>query len=406
MTTTNSDTNGPVSGRENGGGRRWEDVATRLHNAVSSRRALALGVSVSVHLLIAVAAGTVVLSTRAPHQDKRDLVINLGALETSPEAGPEHWPAAAESEIASENDAAEVENDEFADREVGPPEEEPEKPHTPVAILAAEPVQTEPVRETVERVVAPLEQWVDGYAQAREAAMQRATRRPRTDRAVREAPDESAAPPSTERARAPVTFAGSGVSEAESVVFVVDASGPMVTSLPIVLEEVKRSVDALAPKQRFSVVLFREARRNGRERTERFSDRLVEATTEQKSRLAQWLSKARPGGASNPLTGLEAGLALKPDVVFLLSRSVERSEGGVWGEGLEATLQRLERLNPDLGRGGRRVQIQTIAFLENDPTGTLQEIAKLHGPRDGTGYRIVRGSEELARGGRTVADSE
>lgn len=176
-----------------------------------------------------------------------------------------------------------------------------------------------------------------------------------------------------------VTFAGLSASgvRARSVVYVVDASGPMVTTLPGVLAEVRRSVDALLPTQRFGVVLFSDALPGS---AAVFDSALRDASPRQRSRLDSWLRSVAPAGKSSPLAGLRAGLALRPQVIFLLSRSIERSGGGQWGEGLQATLDELERLNPvDPATGLRPVLIKTVQFLEPDPTGTMQAIAQYHG---------------------------
>ncbi len=193
-----------------------------------------------------------------------------------------------------------------------------------------------------------------------------------------------------------VTFAGLSApgERARSIVYVVDASGPMVTSLPWVLSEVQRSVGALAPTQRFSVVLFRDLSNTiaagGSATPEQRAARavaldaqLLDATARQRERLATWLGQVTPGGRSCPLDGLRAALAMKPQIVFLLSRSIARSGGGEWGQGLEATLAELDRLNPrDPGTGQRRAVIKTIQFLEPDPTGIMAAIGREHGSGD------------------------
>jgi hypothetical protein len=190
-----------------------------------------------------------------------------------------------------------------------------------------------------------------------------------------------------------VRFAGLGASNARSVVYIVDASGPMVTSMPRVVSELRRSVEQLAPSQKFGVVLFR--RTDSGSGTEVFAPVLMRATPTAKRRLVEWLADIRPIGASNPLTGLEAALKLKPDAAFLLSRSIVRSGGGVWDDGLETTLARLDELNPPITVDGRRATlIQTIQFLDDDPTGIMQAIGARHG--QGAGYRVIRRSEDIA----------
>lgn len=195
------------------------------------------------------------------------------------------------------------------------------------------------------------------------------------------------------------TFAGAKAERAASVVYVVDASGAMVSSMKFVLDELERSVKRLAPEQKFQIVLFREPLpgETGRpyEIFRGSSGRhsgLVPATALNKAAAAEWIRTVRPSGRSDPEAGLVRALELRPDVIFLLSRSIRRSNGegaGVWGRGREGILAELERLNPRDGTTGQRpVVIKTIQFVEEDPTGTMQAIGARHG--DGPdSYRVL-----------------
>jgi hypothetical protein len=206
--------------------------------------------------------------------------------------------------------------------------------------------------------------------------------------AVREAP------------RPQTTFAGVGVREVRSVVYVVDGSGAMVTNLKWVMEEVERSIVALDAKQSFQVVLFRD-RAGAGAATEVFraGAGLIPATAANKAAVAAWLQQVRPSGRSNPMDGVKKGLALEPDVVFLLSRGMPRTEtaarAGDWSRGPQAVLKELDGLNPRAGNR-RRVIIKTIQFLEDDPTGTMQAIAGEHGNGPGS-YSVVT-LDQLRRG--------
>lgn len=199
-----------------------------------------------------------------------------------------------------------------------------------------------------------------------------------------------------------VVFAGLGTANTRSVVYAVDASGSMVTSLRCVIEEVERSVSRLSPTQKFGVVLFRRPPGGGGGGVEVFSPVLVRATPSARERLGEWLRSIEPSGRSVLLAGLERALAYRPDAVFLLSRAIERSGGAVWESGgLEPTLRRIDALNAPGGDGRRPVVIQTLQFLDDDPTGTMQEIGRIHGARSDAsgralaGYRVVRGCEDL-----------
>jgi hypothetical protein len=179
----------------------------------------------------------------------------------------------------------------------------------------------------------------------------------------------------------------------------------MVTSLPFVIAEVERSVSRLAPTQKFGVVLFRrppsgEPDDASPADTEVFAPILVRATPSAREKLREWLADARPSGRSAPLPGLERALQYQPDAVFLLSRSIERSNGAAWDLGLAPTLARIDELNPAIG-DRRHVLIQTIQFLDDDPTGILQEIGRVHGSHPGAdgsalaGYRLIRRGDEI-----------
>jgi hypothetical protein len=201
------------------------------------------------------------------------------------------------------------------------------------------------------------------------------------------------------------TFAGLGAKRAGSVVYVVDASGAMVSSLKFVLAELERSVSGLSSAQRFQVVLFREAPGGllydvFSPPEDRGKPKLMAATPSNKAALTRWLAGVRPMGRSNPLDGLRRGLQFEPDAIFLLSRSIRRSgndqgvpeSGGVWGRGTAEILGELDRLNPRRGMQ-RRVVIKCIQFLEEDPTGTMQAIGTEHG--DGAGSYSVLTLEQL-----------
>ncbi|MEQ9096551.1 MAG: hypothetical protein RIE32_09835, partial [Phycisphaerales bacterium] len=213
-----------------------------------------------------------------------------------------------------------------------------------------------------------------------------------------------------EGARAPAldgaSFAGVSASRASSVVYAVDGSGAMVTSLPFVLEELRRSVSALGDDQRFAVVLFGRRASDEDAGVRAFPPQgLRRATPGSKAELFAWLDGVQARGASNPLDGLLAAIDREPEVVFLLSRSIRRTDGsgvggstgaGDWGPGREAILSELERANPVrrsiFGPPARLVQVKCVQFLEEDPTGVMRAIAREHGGGPGS-YRLLPESE-------------
>lgn len=223
------------------------------------------------------------------------------------------------------------------------------------------------------------------------------------------APAPTATPPrAVAPAPAKATFAGVKADRAERVVYVVDASGAMTTSLTFVLDELSRSIGRLDESQQFQVVLFREPPLSAGEGTSGRSGGfeifhppgarvagLLRANDANKDAVRGWLRTVRPLGRSAPLPGLRAALELKPQLVFLLTRSITRSGATPqWGSGNAAVLKTLDELNPhDRVTGRRAVTLKAIQFLDDDPSGLLRSIAEQHG--DGPGSYTLKTIADL-----------
>ncbi|CAN5791663.1 hypothetical protein BH11PLA1_BH11PLA1_16470 [soil metagenome] len=194
--------------------------------------------------------------------------------------------------------------------------------------------------------------------------------------------DGSSAGAGAARTPAVLTFAGLQVDGplAASVVYVVDGSGPMVSTWPWVAAEVERSVEELAATQRFNVVLF--ADRGAAESVRLFANEPLPASTHERARLAGWLATMETTGRSSPLAGLRSALRQKPGVIFLLCRSIARTNGARWDAGNAAILKELDALNPRGIGGERAIVIKVVQFIEPDSTGLLQAISKAHGGGD------------------------
>lgn len=194
------------------------------------------------------------------------------------------------------------------------------------------------------------------------------------------------------------SFAGVRSERAASIVYVLDASGAMTTSLHMVKQELLRSIARLDASQRFQIVVYRAPPGAEQVQTETLdgASGLLPATDAAKMRAAAWLAGINPSGRSDPAEGLRRALAFSPDLVFLLTRSIQRSgPDAQWGRGNAATLDDLDRLNPRSMITGRRATvIKPLQFLDPDPSGLLPAIAEAHGDGPGS-YRVVR-LEQLA----------
>lgn len=194
-----------------------------------------------------------------------------------------------------------------------------------------------------------------------------------------------------ENAGAPrVSFAEIDAAPARTVVFVVDASGAVATAFTFVREELLRSIDQLSPTQRFQVIVFPGPDNSDPVTAPINRGRLALATPAHKRAVAEWMTTFRPRGRSAPLEGLERALALKPDIAMLITRSIERTgPDAAWGDGLDATMRRLDQLNPvDRRTGERRTAIAAVQLLDEDPTGIMPAIAGVHGSGV-SDYRVV-----------------
>lgn len=184
-----------------------------------------------------------------------------------------------------------------------------------------------------------------------------------------------------------VDFVGLRASNARRIVYVVDASGSLVGSFPQVVEELRRSLMKLDPRQQFGVIFFQR----GDAVTVPPGGALQPATPENLAEAVQWIdARMIPAGRSNPLSAMEAAMRLKPEIIFLLSADI--TGAGEYEISERQLLESLDGINPpDPETGRRAVRIQCVQFLDPDPAGTLQRIATEHGGADG--YRYLGRSE-------------
>ncbi len=216
------------------------------------------------------------------------------------------------------------------------------------------------------------------------------------------APSRSEQPAATPRtSELAAGFAGVHVRQARRIVYAVDVSGAMAACLDSVLLELRRSIGRLEADQQFQIVFFRQEL-NGEQRAVAIDDQsgratMLNANVDTKRRVDQLLRSARPLGRSAPLAGLKRSLELAPDVVFLLTSNIRRSDQGSSSDA--GVLRSLEEMNPRSRVSGKRpVVIKTLQFVEDDPTGLMQSIAEAHG--DGPGSYVLLRVADIERAER------
>lgn len=199
----------------------------------------------------------------------------------------------------------------------------------------------------------------------------------------------------TEQRRFPeVRFAGTGASNAEKIVYVVDASGSLRSMWPALIDELTRSIERLAPTQRFQVVFFLDTEDgpNGYTLapTPGGADRqyeLIRATRANIAHVRDWFGALSPRGRGEPLEAIEIAFQLEPDAVFILARFT----GIATDPDTSELLGTLDSLNPRTGPSRNRpVAVNGIQFLDRDPEGLLEAVAREHGgPGAGDAYTLL-----------------
>lgn len=155
---------------------------------------------------------------------------------------------------------------------------------------------------------------------------------------------------------------------AQNVVYVVDASGSLVDTLPYVLVELRRSILRLAEQQRFTVLFFQ-----GNDLLEIPPTGLRQATAINQQRATQWISPDAghlfAKGRSNPLPALQKALGYEPDIVFLLTDNLAAQQSGVTDD--KTLLKQIHQANTG------KAAIHTIQFLYKDVTGEQTDTVPL-----------------------------
>ena len=178
------------------------------------------------------------------------------------------------------------------------------------------------------------------------------------------------------------TFFGLG-GNARTIVFVVDASGSLIDTLPLVLKELQSSIRMLSDKQNFTVIFFQ-----GERVIEVPPVGLKQATVKLKRDVIRWVDPSEknisPEQQTNPVGAIKKALKYEPDLVYLLSDNIT-------GHGqYEVDQARLLRSIKMANKG--KAVINTIQFLYEDPLVKQGQKSTLRMIADQTkgDYRFIR----------------
>jgi len=174
-------------------------------------------------------------------------------------------------------------------------------------------------------------------------------------------------------------FFGVG-GEARKIVYVVDRSGSMTSSIDYVKLELKRSIDELGEEKEFHIIFYSSG-----PPVEMPTRRLVNATDRDKQRAFEFVDGIIAQGETDPSKALERAFEVKPELIYLLTD----------GEFDKAMVDLLKRLNRD-----QKITVHTIGFWswrsrqDSDPPSG-EEVMKIMADQNGGNYKAIY-EEDLA----------
>jgi len=158
---------------------------------------------------------------------------------------------------------------------------------------------------------------------------------------------------------------------ARKIIYVVDASGSLIDTLPFVIKELHRSLLALSDKQQYTVIFFQAG-----QPIEVPPRGWKEADAANKEATAKWIDlkagNVVPRGITDPAAAIRLAMRYKPELMFILSDNI--TGRGIYEVDREELLKFLNGANAD-----RETVINTIQFGNPDPLHTLRDIATQHG---------------------------
>lgn len=161
-------------------------------------------------------------------------------------------------------------------------------------------------------------------------------------------------------------------------VYVLDVSGSMNQGngrrLRRAVNELLRSIDQLHEDQLFYVLLFANATRQMFDE-DALVPTMLPATTENKTRVREWITQVKANGGTHPQRALHVGLNLTPSAVFFLSDgkfNKPKATGFFGGEAIDAKTV-VARTNPG------NIPVHTIAFEEPSSRKNMNEISEMTG---------------------------
>ena len=152
-------------------------------------------------------------------------------------------------------------------------------------------------------------------------------------------------------------FMGLG-GNAQTIVFVLEADGSIISDYPQIVGELRRSLGNLSEQQRFSVIVF-----DGEAAKEVPPGGLRPATPDHKARVGQWIAdpaNVQNMGSGDAVAALRLAFRRRPELIYLLSQNLYNPGRGQYERQRDEVLEALTEA-PD------ETAINTLEFNDLDP---------------------------------------
>jgi hypothetical protein len=159
---------------------------------------------------------------------------------------------------------------------------------------------------------------------------------------------------------------------ANRVVFLCDSSGSMMNKFDTLRQELRKAVDRLKGGQAFDIIFF------SADRYVALDEQLLLALPETKRRAFDFLDKTAPHDSSDPIPGLRAAFATKPELIYMLTDGDFPNNAQVLAE--------IGRLNKE-----HKVKINTIAFMDRGEE--YEKLLKQVAEENGGAFKFVEERE-------------
>ena len=169
-----------------------------------------------------------------------------------------------------------------------------------------------------------------------------------------------------------VKFVGVSI-KGQKIVYVLDATGSMMSSFDDLRRLVKKSVNSLKPEQSFNIVFIND------KNPVPMAMGVVAASPENKRKTEEYVDTMAPRGGTEPVSALDKAYSMKPDAIALFIDPTDIPDR-------TAMKQLITK------QGGEKVRLYIIAFegkADPDVTAFLKNLAKSAGGE----YRFITAKE-------------